>query len=62
MEQISPNGRPLDEIVNAVKERIPVWVIVVTAFSIGILFYVVMSFLISGNAEDVIRTMKDMIS
>lgn len=61
-ELISPNGRPHDEIVNVVKERIPAWVIVVTAFSIGFFFYVIMSFIISGDAEDVIDSINKMIS
>jgi len=61
-EFISPNGRPHDEIVNVVKERIPAWVIVVTTFSIGFFFYIIMSFLISGDAEDIIQTIEKMIS
>ncbi len=61
-ELLSPNGLPHDEIVNVVKERIPAWVIVVAAFSIGLFFYITMSYLISGNAEDVIQTIKQNIS
>lgn len=59
---ISPNGQPHDEIINVVKERIPAWVIVVTTFSIGFFFYIIMSFIISSNAEAVIETIKELIS
>lgn len=59
---ISPNGMPNDEIVNAVKERIPLWVIVVTSFSIGFFFYVIMSYLISNDADELIISITKMIS
>lgn len=59
---ISPNGTPNDEIVNAVKERIPLWVIVVTSFSIGFFFYVIMSYLISNDADELIASITKMIS
>jgi type VI protein secretion system component VasF len=59
---ISPNGIPQDEIVNVVKERIPAWVIVVTAFSIGFFFYIIMSYLISNEADNVIESITKMIS
>lgn len=61
-ELISPNGMPNDEIVNVVKERIPVWVVVVTSFSIGLFFYVIMSYLISNDADELIASITKMIS
>lgn len=61
-ELISPNANPHDQIVNVVKERVPVWVYVITAFSIGFIFYIIMSFLISGYAEDVLGSISKMIS
>jgi type VI secretion system protein ImpK len=61
-ELISPNGMPNDEIVNVVKERIPVWVVVVTSFSIGFFFYVIMSYLISNDADELIASITKMIS
>lgn len=59
---ISPNGRPTDEIVNVVKERIPLWVIVITSFSLGFFFYVIMSYLISNDADELIVSITKMIS
>ena len=61
-EFISPNGRANDEIVNVVKERIPLWVIVVTAFSIGFFFYIIMSFLISGETDNILESITKIIS
>ena len=58
-EIISPNGYPHDQIVQVVKERVPAWVILVVAFSIALFFYIIMSFLISGEAEEVIQTINN---
>jgi type VI secretion system protein ImpK len=61
-ELISPDGYPHDEIVNVVKERIPLWVILVTVFSIGFFFYIIMSLIITSEANDVAETIAQILS
>lgn len=55
ISRLSPHGKRRDEIVEVVKREVPVWVIGVGAASIGFLFYVVLTFLISGNAGNVVN-------
>ena len=59
VEILSPNGRPHDEIVNVVKEKVPLWVIIVAAFALGLFFYLIMSVLISGEADSVLQTLQN---
>jgi len=61
-ETLSPNGRPHDAIVNVVKEKIPAWVVVVTAFSIGLFFYIIISYLTSNKANDVIQMISNLMN
>jgi type VI secretion system protein ImpK len=52
-EMLSPNGRPRQSLVQTVKTGFPLWVYPVSAVVIFLIFYVIMSFLISGKADDV---------
>lgn len=50
---LSPHGRPKDEIVSVMKNQVPLWVIGAASAAIGLIFYLIMTFLISGSASDV---------
>jgi len=52
---LSPNGKRRDKIADVVKEEVPLWVIGVTAAAVGFVFFLVMNFLISGTANDVVK-------
>jgi type VI secretion system protein ImpK len=58
---ISPNGLPREEVVARVREIVPAWVIGVAAFAIGFVFYVIMSLLISNEAESVTTTINGLL-
>ena len=49
---LSPHGRPREEIVQVMKERIPVWIVGITSITLGIIFYIIMTVLISSEASD----------
>ena len=58
--KLAPHGLRRDEIVEAVNE-IPAWVIGVTAASLAFFFFLIMSWLISGSAEDVTRAIEQVV-
>jgi len=51
---LSPNGKPRQSIVQTVKTGLPLWVYPVTVLVILIIFYLIMSFSISGKLDDVV--------
>lgn len=53
VEKLSPHGRPRDEIVEAVKSEIPLWVIGVVGAGVCIFIYLILTFIIGGKAESV---------
>lgn len=57
---LSPHGRRRDEIV-AVTNEVPAWVIGVAAAGIAFLFYLIMSFIISGKASEIAGLIEQMI-
>lgn len=59
--RLSPHGAREDEIVDVVTREIPVWVIAVFAAAIGFFFYLVMTVLISGTANDAVKVMDSII-
>ncbi|MFH1197526.1 MAG: type IVB secretion system protein IcmH/DotU [bacterium] len=59
---LAPNGKPHDEFVHSVKERVPLWVIGIVAAAVAVCFFIVMSFLISENADDVVKIVQGLIS
>jgi type VI secretion system protein ImpK len=60
-EELSPHGRPIDEIVEVVTKEVSLWVIGVTAAAVGLFFYIVFTFLITSNAEEVRNVIKEII-
>jgi len=52
LDVLSPHGRPKEEFTEAIG-KIPTWIIGVVAASIGIIFYIIMSLIISNNANKV---------
>ena len=49
---LSPHGRPRDQVAAEVKSKLPSWVIAVAALSIGLVIYVVMTFMMNGTLSD----------
>ena len=61
IESLAPHGGRKDEFVQVVTREIPVWVILVTALALGLIFYVSMTFFMNGAAEKVIQAINSMI-
>ncbi len=55
VEKLSPHGRPRDEIVEAVKTDIPLWVVGVVSAGFCIFVYLILIFIITGKADGVIN-------
>ena len=58
---LSPHGKPRDQIVQVVKERVPAWVVGVIAATIGFVFYFIMSISIGGQAGEVKTAIEKMM-
>ncbi len=58
--ELSPNGRPRDQIAAEVKSKLPTWAIVAAAVAIGLLIYMVMSFYISQKAGGVKSSIEEL--
>jgi type VI secretion system protein ImpK len=54
IDLLSPNGKPRQSIVQTVKSGLPLWVYPVGAVVILLIFYLIMSFSISGKLDDVL--------
>jgi type VI secretion system protein ImpK len=54
IDLLSPNGKPKQSIVQTVKTGLPLWVYPLSAIVILLLFYIIMSFSISGKLDDVL--------
>jgi len=58
IDLLSPNGKPRQSIVQTVKTGLPLWVYPVSAIIILMIFYIIMSFSISGKLDDVLDILK----
>lgn len=58
IDLLSPNGKPRQSIVQTVKTGLPLWVYPAGAIFILIIFYIIMSFSISGKLDDVLDILK----
>lgn len=54
--KLAPEGYPREQIMETVQKEIPTWVIFAVTASVGLLFYIVMSFLMSSSASGVIQS------
>lgn len=61
VEFLSPNGLPRDTLVDVVKEEIPLWVIGVVAAAIAFVFFLIMTLMIGGAANDVVAKIQNTI-
>lgn len=52
---LSPHGKPRDLITQAIKERVPAWVVGVGAAALGLLIYLIASYFIGGKAGEIAR-------
>lgn len=55
---LSPHGKPRDLVRQALKERVPAWVVGAGAAAIGLLAYIIASFFIGNEAESVITVIQ----
>ncbi|MCW8806068.1 MAG: type IVB secretion system protein IcmH/DotU [Ignavibacteriaceae bacterium] len=55
---ISPNGKPRQSLVQTVKGGLPLWVYPLSALVIFVLIYVVFSFVVSGETENVVSFLR----
>jgi len=61
IDALSPNGRPKQGFVQTVKSGLPVWVYPAAAVALLIIFYIIMSFIISGKSGGIVDSLKAMI-
>jgi type VI secretion system protein ImpK len=61
IDSISPNGKPRQSFVQTVRSRLPLWVYPLGALIVFVIFYVIMSTSISGEAEIVAESLKKLL-
>jgi type VI secretion system protein ImpK len=62
IDAISPDGKPSDILLPGTKGGLPAWVYPVSAAAIFLILYVIMSLSATGKANDVIESLKSLIS
>lgn len=62
VDAISPAAKPSDIIMTGSRSGLPTWVYPAGAFLIFIIFYVIMSLSATGNANDIIEALKNLVS
>ena len=60
IDSISPNGKPRQSFVQTVRSGLPLWVYPIGALILFVIFYVIMSTSISGEAEIVVDFLKSL--
>lgn len=58
IDVISPNGKPRQSLIQAVKGGLPLWVYPLSALVIFLLIYMILLFVISGEAENVVSFLR----
>ncbi len=61
VDVLSPHGHRKDDIAHVVTNKIPIWIIVISAIALGFTFYMIMSFLISEFANDIVRMINNIV-
>jgi type VI secretion system protein ImpK len=61
IDSISPNGKPRQSFVQTVRSGLPLWVYPLGALIVFVIFYVIMSTSISGEAEIVAESLKKLL-
>ncbi len=62
IDAISPNAKPKENFVQSSRGGIPVWVYPISVIVICIIVYLIMSFSISGKADEIAVSIKNLIS
>ena len=60
-DRISPHGQRKDEIINVVTKDIPLWIIGISVIAIGFFFYLIVTFLISRETNDLIQFLNQIV-
>ena len=58
---LSPHGARPEELMELVKRELPVWVVLVTAAGIAVLFYLALTFLINQDVSHVVDQLKKLL-
>ncbi len=61
IDSISPNGKPRQSFVQSVRSGLPLWVYPLGALIVFVIFYVIMSTAISGEAEKAVDFLKSLL-
>jgi type VI secretion system protein ImpK len=61
IDAISPNAKPQDSYIQSGKDGLSFWVLPAGALIVFIVFYFVMSLLISGKADNVLESLKNLL-
>jgi type VI secretion system protein ImpK len=62
MENLSPNAKPHENFVKVVNKGLPLWIYPAAAVILSVIFYLIMSFSISGKADDVVEGLIKLIT
>jgi len=62
IDSISPNGKPKENFIQIVRGGIPFWIYPVSTIVICIVFYFIMSLFISGKTEEIVESLKNLLS
>ena len=62
IDAISPNGKPKENFIQIVRGGIPFWIYPVSTIVIYIVFYFIMSLFISGKTEEIVESLKNLLS
>jgi type VI secretion system protein ImpK len=58
---LAPHGRRKEEFVQFVTREVPLWVILVTAFAIGFVVYIALTFFMNGAADNVLDMINSLV-
>jgi len=58
---LSPNGRPKENFVQIVKGGVPIWLYPAVVLIICIIFYLIMSMSVSGEADEIVESLSGLI-
>jgi len=61
IDSISPNGKPRQSFIQTVRSGLPLWVYPLSVLIVFVIFYIIMSTAISGEAEKAVEKVKDLL-
>ncbi|MBI3596643.1 MAG: DotU family type IV/VI secretion system protein [Nitrospirae bacterium] len=58
---LSPHGKRPDELIEMVKRGLPSWIVAVSCVTVVFFFYIILSFLMSHDANEAVRDLKQLV-